>query len=98
MENNLEFISKARPRAKSVEKEKSNTFDRINALYEGRKLTLLAFKSGIFPMKQTQAKGINIFIAKQLLQKWSISFAKVKAHNTSENLLNKICYKAKNKK
>ena len=32
----------------------------IYALYEGRGLTLNAFKSVIFPMKSTQRKGIEI--------------------------------------
>ena len=32
----------------------------IYALYEGGGLTLNAFKSGIFPMKSTQRKGIEI--------------------------------------
>ena len=33
-----------------------NTFDSVNALYEGQELTLNAFKSGIFTIKETQGK------------------------------------------
>ena len=31
---------------------KKNTFDSVSALYEGRELTLKAFRSGIFPIKE----------------------------------------------
>ena len=38
------------------------------ALYEGRELTLNAFKSGIFPIKATQRKGLKILTPQQMLQ------------------------------
>ena len=37
--------------------KKWNTFDNVNALYEGRELILNAFKSGIFPIKARKFKG-----------------------------------------
>ena len=38
-------------------RKKRNTFDSISAIYEGRELTLNAFKSGMFPIKATKGKG-----------------------------------------
>ena len=55
LKNMAEFNNKTRPkRKKDMEKK---TFDSVSALYEGGKLTLNAFKSGIFPIKATKAKG-----------------------------------------
>ena len=51
LENILEFNNKVRPRSKANKKNKGNTFESINALYEGQELTLNAFKSRIFPFK-----------------------------------------------
>ena len=41
--NNLEFNNKAKARPKAAKKKKRNTFENINALYEGQVLTLNAF-------------------------------------------------------
>ena len=41
-------------------RRKRNTFESVNALYEGQELTLNAFRSGIFPIKATQGKGLKI--------------------------------------
>ena len=60
------------------------------ALYEGRELTLIAFKSVIFPIKTTQCEGLKISTPKPMPQKLPMTLAQVKAGNTSENLLNKI--------
>ena len=46
-----EFINKFRPRTTEGKNKKRNTFESVNALYEGRELTINAFKSGIFPRK-----------------------------------------------
>ena len=62
----------------------------INTLYEGRKLILNAFKSGIFPIKETQGKGLKISTPKQMFQRLPIALAQAKAGNTSEKLLNEI--------
>ena len=63
--------------------KKRNTFESVNALYEGR-------ESGIFPIKTRKGKGLKILTPKQMLQRLSIALAQVKAGNTSENLLNEI--------
>ena len=41
-------------------------------------------------MKEKQGKRLKILTPKQMLQRLPISLAKVKAGNTSENLLNEI--------
>ena len=41
-------------------------------------------------MKEKQAKRLKILTPKQMLQRLPITLAKVKASNTSENLLNEI--------
>ena len=102
LKNMAKFNNKSRPRSKT---KKENTFDSVNALYEGRELTLNAFRSEIFPIKATQverrpsmlasrpsdlATRLKILISKQMLQGLPIAFAQVKASNISENLLNEI--------
>ena len=37
-----------------MEIKKINTFESVNALYEGRELILNAFRNGIFPIKKRQ--------------------------------------------
>ena len=82
--------NKYRPKTKESKDKKRNTYESVNALYEGRELTLNAFKSGIFPIKATQGEGLKILTPKQMLQRLPIALAQVKAGNTSENLLNEI--------
>ena len=41
---------------KKVKIKKRDTYESANTLYEGRELTLNAFRSGIFPIKLTQGK------------------------------------------
>ena len=68
---------------------------------------LMFFKSGIFPSQSTEVSGnlgmtnrasnfsdhlrFKILSSKQMLQRLPTALAKVKAGNTSENLLNEIC-------
>ena len=47
--------------------KKWHTFKRVNALYEGRELTINAFKSEIFLIKSTQGKGLKILTLKKML-------------------------------
>ena len=54
-------------KVKARKKKKRNTFDTVNALYEGRELTLNAFKSGIFQIKEAQGKLLKILTPKQML-------------------------------
>ena len=70
---------------------KKTFFDSVNALYEGWKLTLNAFKRGKFPSKPSPGKELKIFTSKQMLQRLLKAPEQVKAGNKSENLLNEIC-------
>ena len=80
LENKVEFNNTFRPKSNKV-KVKRNIFDRVNALYEGRELTLNAFKSGIFPVKATQGKILKIITTKQMLQRLPIDLTKVRTDN-----------------
>ena len=84
LENIINF-NKSRPRTKKEKDKKQNTFDSINALCEGRELILTVFRSGIFPIKETQGKGLKILTPKQMLQRLPIALPQVKAGNTSGN-------------
>ena len=88
IENKVGSNNKTRP--KKEDKRKKNFFDSISALYEGRELTLNAFRSGIFLVKDTKGKGLKILTPKQMLQRLPIALAQVTTGNTSENLLNEI--------
>ena len=59
-------------------------------LSEVEYLILNAFRSRIFPIRETQGKGSKILTPKQMLHRLPIALAQVKAGNTSENLLNEI--------
>ena len=59
-------------------------------LYEGRKLILNPFRSGIFPIKKTEGKCLKILAPKQMLQRLPIALLQVNTGKTSENLLNEI--------
>ena len=48
LKNMVELNDKSRPRK---EEDKENTFESVNAFYEGRELTFNAFTSRIFPIK-----------------------------------------------
>ena len=52
----VKFNNKSKPKTE-VKANKQNTFDSVNALYEGQELTLKAFRSRIFPIKATYSKG-----------------------------------------
>ena len=50
----MEFNNKSRPKTEERKMNKKNVSDGVNALYEGRELTLNVFKSGAFPLKPSQ--------------------------------------------
>ena len=50
-----------------VKIKKRNTYKRAYAPYAGQELVLNAFRSGIFPIKETQ--GLKILIPKQMLHR-----------------------------
>ena len=73
-------------------RKKALTFENIILFLKGRQKVLNGFESKMFSIrKQTQGKGIKILTPKQMLQRLPIVLAQVKARNTSENLVNKIC-------
>ena len=93
LENIVKLNNKSRPNTKEGKAKKQNTFDSVNALYEGRELTLNHFRSRIFPIKATQGKGhprmlplrpldvakrVKILTSKQMLQRLPIALAQVK--------------------
>ena len=59
LHNIVEFNYKSRPRSKEGKTKKRDTYESAYALYEGRELTLNTFKSVIFPIKATKAKGLK---------------------------------------
>ena len=65
LENTVKFNNKSKPRTKES-KAKKHTVCSVNALYEGRELTLNAFKSGIFSIKGTKGEGRSSELAKRL--------------------------------
>ena len=83
LENIVNFSNKSKPRSKRDKDKKQNTYDSINALYEGQELILNAYKSGIFLIKETNGKELKIITPRQMLQKIPIALAQVKAGNTS---------------
>ena len=83
LENIVIFSNKSKPRSKRDKDKKQNTYDSINALYEGQELILNAYKSGIFLIKETNGKELKIITPRQMLQKIPIALAQVKAGNTS---------------
>ena len=80
LENILEF--------NEGKNKKVSTYESVYTLHEGWELILNAFRSGVFPMKEKQEKGLRVLTPKQILQRLPIELAQVKAGNISENLLN----------
>ena len=68
--------NKYRPKTKESKDKKRNTYESVNALYEGWELTLNAFKSGIFPTKEKQGKWLKILTPKQMFQRLLIALDK----------------------
>ena len=82
LENILEF--------NEGKNKKVSTYESGYTLHEGWELILNAFRSGVFPMKEKQGKGLRVLTPKQILQRLPIELAQVKEGNISENLLNQI--------
>ena len=60
----IKFNNKSKPKTKEGKDKKGNTFDSVNVLCDSRELTLNAFRSGLFPIKATQEKGVKILTPK----------------------------------
>ena len=83
LQNVAEFSEKSKPRAIEGKDKERNTFETVNALSEGRELILICLRSGIFPIKETQRKGLKILTPKQMLQILPIALAQVAHLNIS---------------
>ena len=90
LENMVEPNSKYRLKTKEGKGKKRDTFDSVSALYEGRELTLSAYRSIKFPIREKKGKRTKILTPKQMLRKLPIALAQVKAGSTCENVLNEI--------
>ena len=66
LKNLTEFNNKSRPRAIEGKGKMRNTFESVNALYEGRELILNAFRSGIFSIKETHGRRRSSDLATRL--------------------------------
>ena len=86
----MEFNNKSRPKNQERKDKERDTYESAYALYEGRELTLNAYKRGTCPLKPSQEKGLKILTPKRILKRLPIALAQVKAGNTSENVLNEI--------
>ena len=60
LKNMVKFNNISKPKTKEGNDKKENTFHNVDALYEGRELTLNAFRTGIFPTKATKDEGLKI--------------------------------------
>ena len=83
LQNVAEFSEKSKPRTIEGKDKERNTFETVNALSEGRELILIRLRSGIFPIKETQRKGLKILTPKQMLQILPIALAQVAHLNIS---------------
>ena len=75
----MELNNKSRLETIEGQDKKIDTYERANALYEGRELTLNAFKSGIFLIKEKKRKRLIILTTKQMIQRLPTALAQVKA-------------------
>ena len=64
----IEFNDRSRPRTSKGKDKEKDAFEGVNALYEGRKLIFNAFKSEIFPIKETKREWSKILTPKQMLK------------------------------
>ena len=90
MKNIVEYNQKYRPRTKEGQDKRRDTYESVYALYEGRELSLNAFRSGLSLIKSTRWKKLKTLTSKKMPQRLPIALAQVKASNISENLLNEI--------
>ena len=88
LEGMVKFNNKYR--LKSKEDKEKYTYESAYAFSKQQKLTLIAFKSEIFQIKEIQNKGLKILVPTQMLQRLPIALMQVKSDNTSEIFLNQI--------
>ena len=88
LERMVKFNNKYRLNSK--EDKENYTYKSAYAFSKWQQLTLIAFKSEIFQIKEIQNKGLKILLPTQMLQRLSIALIQVKSDNTSESFLNQI--------
>ena len=89
------FNDRTRPKALKNKEIKETTLNTLNNFYEAREMVLNGFKSRMFLIKSTGSgltdhSKLKVLTPKQMLQRFPIVLAQVKAGNNSENLLNEI--------
>ena len=57
LESMVKFNNKARPSSTEKQGKKQNTFDIVDTLYAGQKITLNAFRSRIFKIKEARKRA-----------------------------------------
>ena len=73
LKNVAEFSDKSGPRSEEGKDKKRDTYESARTLYESRELTLNTFKSGVFPLKESQGKGLKMSTPKEMLQRLPIA-------------------------
>ena len=91
----MNFRKQVKPKNTEKKQQKEDVPENLYDLFEGRERVLNAFDSKIFPIKIKDTgfsdhSNFKVLTLKQMLQRLPIALARVKAGNTSENLLNEI--------
>ena len=83
---------KKTPKQKEVIKNLEKCFnssEKVINFFRGY-VEMLSDANGSAKQNETKGKGLKILTPKQMLERFSIALAQVKAGNNSENLLNEI--------
>ena len=93
----MNFRSKTKPQNPKKKQKNKDFLKNFYALFDFREKVLDAFESKTFPTKiedkgfsELDHSNLKILTPKQMLQRLLIALARVKARNTSEDLLNGI--------
>ena len=93
------YRKQVKPKNPERRQKKKDDLEHFYNFFEGRERVLNAFDSKLFPIKiegtafsdkVCNHSNLKILTPKQMLQRFPIALAQVKAGNTSENLLNEI--------
>ena len=76
LKNIVKFNNKSRPRKIAGKDKKRDTDGSACTLYEGRELIVNALKSGTFPIKERQGKGLKILTPNHIFQRLPITLQK----------------------
>ena len=91
--NHIEdFIKMTKPRDLILKKLKEDVLASAFSLLKGREMVYKAFESGIFQKleESQEGEGLKILTPNQMLKRFPIALAQIKAGNNSESLLNEI--------